>query len=96
MKGDERLKINPDIVFREEGEEAFLFDPDRGSLKCINRLGMAIWRMCGESKTVDDVIASVADEHPEVPRDTISGDVTRFLRALLDMGYLGYLCSTEG
>jgi hypothetical protein len=87
------LLANPDIVFREEEDGAFLFDPNTGELKCLNPMGSVIWLLCDGSLTREKIENEVIGRYPQTPRDKIHDEVLTFLQDLFDMGYLGYQLS---
>lgn len=84
------LLANPDIVFRQEQEGAFLFDPNTGELKCLNPIGGVIWTLCDGSRSMEQIKSTICREYPQIPHRTILEDLQTFIGELLDMGYLGY------
>lgn len=93
---DSPLMANPDIVFREEEEGAFLFDPDTGELKCLNPLGSAVWKLLGGSNSQKEIESLILKRYPGIPLPTVHRDVASFLQELIDMGYAGYQTGREG
>ncbi len=84
----ERVKINPDIVLREEDEGAFLFDPDSGRICYLNELGITIWKLCKKPVETERIIKSISSEYPEVSPGQISKDCESFLDDLQGFGFL--------
>lgn len=82
------IRINQDIVFREEEEGAFLFDPDTGRICYLNELGVHIWKSCREPQTPERLASEICLNFPEVPKDQIIKDCMKFLE---DLGRLGFL-----
>jgi len=87
------LMANPDIVFREEEDGAFLFDPNTGELKCLNPMGSAIWLLCDGSQSFEQIEQEIIEQYPQTPRETIHNEVLAFLQDLFDLGCLGYQLS---
>ena len=84
----EEILINQDIVFREEEEGAFLFDPDTGRIFHLNELGASIWKSCMKAKRSEQIIKDIYLEYSEISREEIEKDCTKFLE---DLGRLGFL-----
>ena len=85
---NEVLEINPDIVFREEDDGAFLFDPDTGRLCYLNELGAELWKHFGRQLATTDVIELVADQYPEMPDNQIRQDCRQFIDDLKAFGFV--------
>ena len=84
------ISIRRDIVFREEEEGAFLFDPDTGRICYLNELGVHIWKSCGEPQTLERLAREICLDFPEIPKEQITKDCMKFLE---DLGRLGFLAS---
>ena len=87
---DKPILANPDIVFREEEDGAFLFDPNSGELKCLNPMGSVIWLLCDGSLSCEKIENEVVGRYPQTPQDKIHNEIRTFLQDLFDMGYIGY------
>ncbi len=83
------LRCNPDIVFREEGKEALLFDPSTGSIKVLNYVGKMIWKLLNGKNTKEDIQQKIEKKFKDAGSKTISKDLTNFLKSLEGYGYLG-------
>ena len=88
LKYNKPLQVNPDVVFREEEEGAFLFHPETGELKCLNPIGSIIWSMCDGQNSADLLEEKISVKYPSVPRDEIHNDLITFLEELFTIGYL--------
>lgn len=84
----EEIRINQDIVFREEEEGAFLFNPDTGQIFHLNELGMTIWKSCMNEKKPEQIINDICLDYSEVSREQIERDCMKFFE---DLGRLGFL-----
>ena len=87
------LMANPDIVFREEEDGAFLFDPNTGELKCLNPMGSAIWLLCDGSQSFEQIEQEIIEQYPQTPREDVHHELRAFLQNMYDMGYIGYQLS---
>ena len=90
MRPDKPLLANPDIVFREEEDGAFLFHPDTGELKCLNPMGSRIWSLLDGRITLSGIEEEMFSAYPDVPRERVRGDLTTYLEELLEIGYVGH------
>ena len=89
MIDDREILIpNPESVFREEEDGAFLFDPENGNLKFINGMGRTIYRLCDGQRSVMDVKSSVKNDYPEIPAEKIDEDIDKFMRDISELGFL--------
>jgi hypothetical protein len=82
------IRINQDIVFREEEEGAFLFDPDTGRIFHLNELGMSIWKSCVKAKRPEQIIKDICLDYSEISREQIEKDCMKFLENLERLGFL--------
>lgn len=82
------IRINQNIVFREEEEGAFLFDPDTGRIFHLNELGMSIWKSCVKAKKTEQIIKGICLNYSEISREQIERDCINFFE---DLGRLGFL-----
>jgi hypothetical protein len=89
LDADKPLITSPDVVFREEEDGSFLFDPDTGDLKCLNPMGNLIWGLCDGRRTLKGIEAEVISHYPSVPPERIHSDLVSFLEGLLETGYVG-------
>lgn len=79
---------NEQIVFREEGEGAFLFDPVNGNLKYLNRSAKEIYLLIDGSKELANLIGGVTSIYPDSDRDEIEKDLDAFLNDLADNRFI--------
>lgn len=84
----ETVRINPEIVLREEDEGAFLFDPDSGRICYLNEVGITIWKLCRKPIETDRITKEISSEYPEITPEQISNDCLSFLDDLKNFGFL--------
>lgn len=83
------MAVNPDIVFREEEEGAFLFDPQTDVLRCINKTGAFILKLCDGKRGLDDICLQVMKEYEvDVTPEQLRTDVEGFLEGLIDLNLI--------
>ena len=88
MDPAQRFKINKEIVYREEDDGAFLFDPDSGNLKYLNPTGKETFLMLEEEGNVGKAINHMHREHPDVDQVQIRKDMEIFLEQLKENGFI--------
>ena len=86
---------NPDANLREEDADgALLYNPDTNGVQLLNSTGLYVWKLCKESHTVDEIIASFKAEFDGVPEGEVSADVEEFLSQMIENGFIGTRDST--
>ena len=76
------------IVYREEDDGAFLFDPATGNLKYMNRSGRETFLMLSEQQDVTQVIDGLLGLFPGVDSHQIANDLEVFLIELEKNGFI--------
>jgi hypothetical protein len=81
---DSSLKYGPveNIVFREEEEGAFLFDPETGNLRYMNLSGRQTYLMLNGRNDVERVVRHLSELYPEVELPRLKQDVEAFVMDL--------------
>jgi hypothetical protein len=82
------VKVRDDIVFREEDDGAFLFDPDNGRLCYLNPIGIDIWKLCRQPIAEEAIINALFESYSGVTQEQIASDCASFLNELERMGFL--------
>lgn len=77
-----RFKQNEDIVYREEDDGAFLFDPDSGELRYMNRSGRETYLMLNGDNDINQVVHNIHELYPEMDPTQIQKDIEDFLKNL--------------
>lgn len=79
------------IVFREEEDGAFVFDPETGNLKYMNRSGRETYLMLDGKSDLDRVISNLSEIYAEVDLNQLRRDVEVFVTELEDGGFISCL-----
>ncbi|RJQ60335.1 MAG: PqqD family protein [Desulfobacteraceae bacterium] len=79
---------NSRIIYREEGEGAFLFNPVDGNLKYLNRSAKEIFNLLDPVRESRHIVASFCGEHPEIGEDRIRKDVDLLLNQLAENRFI--------
>jgi hypothetical protein len=82
MESEKKYRRNEDIVFREEDDGAFLFDPDSGDLKYLNQSGKETFLFLDEDQDMSRVIHRMIELYPDVEPKKIEADVKDFIKDL--------------
>lgn len=82
------VKVRDDIVFREEDDGAFLFDPDNGRLCYLNPVGIDIWNLCRQPIAEDAIVHALVESYSGTPQAQITSDCASFLDELERLGFL--------
>jgi len=79
-------RLKPDLVLRREEDGAFLFDPARDVLVCVNETGLEIVSGLDGGRSVDEIIATLTDLYPDIGPEALREDVESFLKQLVERG----------
>ena len=79
------------LVYREEEDGAFLFNPDTGNLKYMNLTGKEIYLSLGDQCDVNGLINHLLELFPEVEHRRIEKDIEGFLKELEENGFISPL-----
>lgn len=83
-----KFEKNENIVYREEDDGAFLFDPDTGNLKYMNRSGKEAFLMLNSQRDVNSMINGLVGLFPNVKRQQIENDLEAFLKELEENAFI--------
>lgn len=81
------FKKNKEVIFRQEGDEAILFNPETSDIVVINSTGCFIWSLCDGKNTKKEIIAKMLDEF-EVNTEKAEQDLDKFLTNLESTGFI--------
>ena len=79
---------NPSIVYREEEDGAFLFDPETGNLKYMNHSAKEAFLMLNGQKDVSRLIQYLITLYPDVDFKQIQKDIGSFIEQLEVNGFI--------
>ncbi|MBN1832486.1 MAG: PqqD family protein [Deltaproteobacteria bacterium] len=82
MESETKYRRNEEIVFREEDDGAFLFDPDSGDLRYLNQSGKETFLLLGEDQSMSSVIRRMRELYPDIDPQQIEDDVRSFVKDL--------------
>lgn len=83
------FSIHPDIVFREEDEGAFLFNPETDALRCVNRVGASIIRLLNGKNGTGSICEALNEEYDvDISDDLLRKDIDLFLEKLNELNLI--------
>ncbi len=85
---DSRYTLKTDIVFREEGNDSFLFDPATGKVRILNETGTMIYQRLMLNLNRNEIIDSIISEYDNVNREDLEGDLDEFTSQMEQSGIL--------
>ncbi|MDQ5985439.1 MAG: hypothetical protein CSYNP_01149 [Syntrophus sp. SKADARSKE-3] len=80
--------LNHDNVYRKEENGAYLYDPETGTLKYLNRTGVQIVDLCDGKKNIRDLVDMMQAIYPDEISTKLREDVIDFINRLVDDKYL--------
>ena len=96
MDGSRRLQRNREIVYREEGDGAFVFDPASGNLKFMNRTAREAFLLLDQPREVDTVVERFSRLYPAVDGERIRSDLLAFLTEIERNGFVSAVQAEPG
>ncbi|MCD4717307.1 MAG: PqqD family protein [Desulfobacterales bacterium] len=84
----QKFKKNKDIVYKEEGDGAFLFDPATGNLKYMNRSGKETFLSLNDQQDLNQAVNYMLGQFPDENRRRIEKDLEPFIKELEENGFL--------
>lgn len=91
MDFTQKFKRNKNIVYREEDDGAFLFNPETGNLKYMNRSGRKAFLLLTGQQDLNQVVNHMLGLYPDANRRLIEKDMETFLKELEENGFLFHL-----
>jgi hypothetical protein len=79
------LQVNPEIVFRQEEEEAILFHPESGQIQLLNETGALIYQLLDGNHERDEILERLTAEY-EADREVLAQDLDEFLLQVEQIG----------
>jgi hypothetical protein len=88
MNSAQRYIKNNNIVFREEGDGAFLFDPDTGNLKYLNNSAKETFLMIDGQNDLSRITNRLLKLYPDEDSEQVRNDVKSFFQELLSNSFV--------
>lgn len=79
------MKLNPDIVWREQDENVLVFDPADGKIYKTNKSGALVWKLL--EKPEDEIAAELMKTY-DVDKEAAVSSIGEFIEKLKSIGFL--------
>lgn len=90
-----RYRLKSDMVFRTEGEESFLFDPETGRVRILNETGTMIYQHLMRNLSREEIIDSIISEYEGVDRRDLEEDLDEFTAQMEQSGIIELIKEIE-
>lgn len=81
---------NPDVIFKDEGEDgALLFNPKTSEVKIVNATGALIFKQLDGKCTVAEIASNLEGIYEKTEGEDIEGHVEEFIDMLIEKGLAG-------
>jgi PqqD family protein of HPr-rel-A system len=70
------------LPFQRMDEEALVVDPRTREVHLLNETGARIWELLETARTVDELVATLADEYEGAPPEALRREVETFVSDL--------------
>jgi hypothetical protein len=80
------LQRSADAYFEVVEDKAVIVDPTGAELLTLNQVGTIVWQAIDGTRDEPALVEELATRFPDVPRQTLDGDVRRFLAELANVG----------
>jgi PqqD family protein of HPr-rel-A system len=79
---------DPALPFQRMDEEAIVVDPRMREVHLLNETAARIWELLATASSVDDLVATLADEYEDVSPEALRAEVETFVGELGGKGLL--------
>lgn len=81
LKESSRIKISPDVLFREIDGEGVILNPKTGIYFGLDKTGTDIWEWMQKKNAFRSLLSAMTENY-DVDAETCRKDLTHFLEAL--------------
>jgi Coenzyme PQQ synthesis protein D (PqqD) len=85
MTSDTKIRVSPDVLFREIGPESVLAQVEGGEYFGLDEVGTRIWGLLTEERDVEAIVGTVTEEY-DVEASVAEADVAALIQDLLRAG----------
>lgn len=75
------FKQNKEVIFRQEEDEAILFNPETSDIVVINSTGCYIWNFFNGKSTKEEILEKIVNKF-EVKKEAAEKDLETFIAEL--------------
>jgi radical SAM protein with 4Fe4S-binding SPASM domain len=88
MQGREKIKADPEIVFRQEGDTGILFNPSTGAVNVLNSSGKFIWPLLDGKHSKEEILREMVPVFDISDHKKLGEDYDNFTGSLRNFGVL--------
>lgn len=83
------LIANPELVFRQEEDEAILFNPNTGEIKLLNETAAFIYQLLDGTHSKHEIVDFLEKRYGEIERIELENDLDEYLRFMKENQLVG-------
>lgn len=80
---------NPELVFRTDGEEGLLFDPESGQIIYLNETATFIYGLLDGKHSREQIIGLLMQRYDILARETAESDLDAMLQGMREATLIG-------
>lgn len=80
---DQKYILREPVVFKKEDDGGFLFDPESGRLKYVNRTATTILDWIDGKTDLDGLLQALQHHYPDTAVETLRDDLAEFFQDLI-------------
>lgn len=77
-----KLKLNPDLVFREDNDGGLIFDPATGDVQVLNETAAFMCSLMDGTRSAEEIVAEVLEEFETDDPEAARADAAQFIEGL--------------
>ncbi|MGE0876531.1 MAG: PqqD family protein [Burkholderiales bacterium] len=87
MNLSDKVRIPPEVIARQVGDETVMLDLARGAYFGLDPVGARIWQLLEAGRSLLEICDTIVDEY-EVSREAFEQDLLRLVDSLAKSGLL--------
>jgi hypothetical protein len=91
----QRINKNESIIFREEEDGGFLFDPETGNLRYINHTAREAFLLLEGETQISNIAQWFHGSYPEIDEKDIEKDLISLFKELEENGFISVITPRE-
>jgi hypothetical protein len=92
---DQIYTLHESVIFKKEDDGGFLFDPENGNLKYVNRTARAILEQIDGRSDLHQMVRGLQRRYPDQTTAALCKDVVDFFRELMANDFVAPLDATK-
>lgn len=80
---------NPELVFRTDGQEGLLFDPETGQIIYLNETAAFIYGLLDGKHSREQILDSLLQKYDILDRETAESDLDAMLQEMREANLIG-------